>query len=888
MNRWRETELEAADAAIARATTGKPTVLVIEGEGGAGKSALIDELTSRAHGFQALIAEGFEAMSTTPFAVLSQFGITVDESLTPIFAAQRLRAALDGTGGPTLLVIDDLQWADSESVESVVALLSRAAGDQLLVCVGQRPLPASGHEIWRRWIARPGRAERLVLTGLDVDAAYALANELRPGLSKATAAALWEHTGGNPLYLRSVLTEFDDGALDQMRKLPAPAEFAATVAARLTRLSESARELAEALSVLGPGWVPLLDAAALAGSAQAVDELCASGLIEQRLTTVGTDLKATHGMIGAAIYHAIPAAKRRTLHLQAAQAVTASSAVLEHRLAAVEQYDEPLACELAQHAAQQRGLRAYRSAAYFLHAAARVSPDPSARERRWLDALFDDAYGSNVAAATAQSDRIARAADTRRRELVLGLIAMLERRTHDAVARLTPLSGMPDDDDEPVQHRVETLLAWTLLNTGAPEEAIQQALDRAATHRAEHPGIARMGLLVVAQLLARHADDPDTLPGLADLPENPHAVPPEATSLLAWRGLVRANTGRFASGIDDLGEVLERMQRGLHEFGGGVFHATLARAQWFTGDWASARRNLNLATELSGDAPHPMVLPAVPLIAVGDGDLTAADSAIALARDGLRRTPWPEAIDQLSMTEVIREHAATSPSPALYAGLAARVAAQRSGDIRKSVLWNLHAGLAAVWAGELNDAKTCAELMGGANRRTTWADALALWLRAVVAECTGDGKAALAHLRTAAAADLTAIPLYAAHVHLDHARLAHLMGDPTTANRSLDLASKLYHQLAAHGYVARVEELKRGNSTAQANDALALSDRERDVLALVSSGMSYAQIARDLFITQSTVSYHLGNIYAKANVGSRHQLTALVRAQPLLFGMAAQ
>jgi DNA-binding CsgD family transcriptional regulator len=58
------------------------------------------------------------------------------------------------------------------------------------------------------------------------------------------------------------------------------------------------------------------------------------------------------------------------------------------------------------------------------------------------------------------------------------------------------------------------------------------------------------------------------------------------------------------------------------------------------------------------------------------------------------------------------------------------------------------------------------------------------------------------------------------------------------------------------------------------------------VLTLVTAGMSYAQIARDLFITQSTVSYHLGNIYAKANVSSRHELTALVREQPASFGLA--
>jgi DNA-binding CsgD family transcriptional regulator len=63
------------------------------------------------------------------------------------------------------------------------------------------------------------------------------------------------------------------------------------------------------------------------------------------------------------------------------------------------------------------------------------------------------------------------------------------------------------------------------------------------------------------------------------------------------------------------------------------------------------------------------------------------------------------------------------------------------------------------------------------------------------------------------------------------------------------------------------------------------ADRERDIVTLVTSGMSYAQIARQLFITQSTVSYHLGNIHAKANVGWRHQLTALARADPTALGL---
>ena len=56
-----------------------------------------------------------------------------------------------------------------------------------------------------------------------------------------------------------------------------------------------------------------------------------------------------------------------------------------------------------------------------------------------------------------------------------------------------------------------------------------------------------------------------------------------------------------------------------------------------------------------------------------------------------------------------------------------------------------------------------------------------------------------------------------------------------------------------------------------------LSDREREVATLLLAGFSYTQIAEELYVTRSTVSFHLGNIYAKTGVESRHQLTRLVR-----------
>jgi DNA-binding NarL/FixJ family response regulator len=123
---------------------------------------------------------------------------------------------------------------------------------------------------------------------------------------------------------------------------------------------------------------------------------------------------------------------------------------------------------------------------------------------------------------------------------------------------------------------------------------------------------------------------------------------------------------------------------------------------------------------------------------------------------------------------------------------------------------------------------------------------------------------------------------------VDHARIAHLLGDATSAETSLVRATELYEHLGAPVYVARIDAARQasGKATPGRKQAVLLTEREQDVLTLIASGMSYAQIARDLFVTQSTVGYHLSNIYRKAGVGSRHELTELVRSDPLGFGIA--
>lgn len=171
---------------------------------------------------------------------------------TPRVAAQGLRDRLDAlAAGPVLLVADDLQWADPESVDALLWLLRRTAGDRLLVAVGTRPPAPGQHPDWKRWIEGPGAAVTITLTGLTRGQVAEMARRRWPSISDELVGRLHEHTGGNPLYLKTLLAEHELTDLSTADVLPAPAAFSRTIAARTSRLSDAALAVLRAASVLG-------------------------------------------------------------------------------------------------------------------------------------------------------------------------------------------------------------------------------------------------------------------------------------------------------------------------------------------------------------------------------------------------------------------------------------------------------------------------------------------------------------------------------------------------------------------------------------------------------------------------------------------------------------
>ena len=899
VRRWDPATQRVLTATLDRTRAGSPGVLVVDGEPGMGKSSLLDELVARAApDFRVLRSEGLDTGVATPYGVLGRWGVDVsptqsDDVLAPVVAAQRLRDLLARLApeGPVLLVLDDLHWADPESLDATIDVISRASGDRLLLAVGSWPDPTTAAlQRWQQWVSRPERAVHLRLNGLPLPDATLVMQELRPDLDAATAEVLWRHTGGNPLYLRALVAEYRPDELVQMDVLPAPAAYAQSVVAALAQLPEDAVLVARAAAVLGPGWVSALDVAELADTgepAEALQRLAAAALLETRRIGAVDNVRATHALVRSAVYLDIPIPQRRALHARAAGVVTARAAVLDHRIAAADGYDDVLADELESYADEQHRRRAYRSAAHYWAASSALTRQASERERRRLEAYFDTVLGGDRNSVRADLDVIGAATDPVRSALVAGIVRIWDRQPAEGVEALSAaLPHLDDTVDARTTYRVSVLLAWALLQSGRPTEQISAALDRASGTKVVDGALQGLALLATGTIRARSSGLRDVLATVADLPSVAASVPMSMTPALVWRGTACAMAGRFAAGEADLLEVTDRVHNGQVDINGGAMHAILGRAQWFLGRWPLARVNFRIAAELAHDQPHPLTVAAAPLVAIGAGDVASAEASLQTARDVLGRAPWLEAVDLLTITEVIHAHAQGTAAAGVYARMRDSVREVRAGRVAKNLVWLVHAGLAALWADELDDAADCAARVTEATSGATWTVALGEWLAGLVAERHGNGRLALNHLRAAVAADSAEVPLYRGHVLLDHARLAHLLGDLAAASQSLDAAARCYEQLGAVPYLERAELLRRSRRTRPSRPLIALSGRERDVLTLAVEGLSYAQIARDLFITQSTVSYHLGNIYAKADVSSRHQLTEVVRADPAVFGLA--
>ncbi|ROR93511.1 regulatory LuxR family protein [Salana multivorans] len=881
---------ELLGRAIRDARAGRPRLVCVEGAAGTGKTSHLRALPDLAPDFRVLATTAAETPYRPAYGVLEQLGVprvVADDGRPhhPAVAAQSLRRLLDdeSRGDPLLLMIDDAQWADDESLDALRLVLSRLSGDRLLVVVASRPFARGEHRAWQRHRHDAGAATVLTLDGLDDTETAEL---LRRATGKEPAPTLVhrlrEHTGGNPMHLRALASEYQLDALAAMPNLPAPEDVALELTARLTAMDTDATRLLRAVAVVGASWVDRFDAAAVAGLPHplaALDLLVEDGLLVVEEEAQLSRVRIVHSLVRAAVYQSTPAAERRELHHRAAESLSSPMRRLEHAVAAAEDRDDGLADRLEAAAAAAHAESDYRGEAQLLLWASRVARSADRRERAWLEAQLATVLALDTQAVRGRLSEIGWARDAALRTVVLAWLLVVENRVADARRALEAVpTGVVERADERTRSRLLVLRAWTMLVSGYPTDRIAAVLDSLPPGVPDDHALRGYYLRTAGQVAARELDFDHVQRDFDAVPTAAGETRLADTDKLAWRGAVYALCGFAAEGRRDLGEVVSRIRGGRVDAGSGANHALYAFTLWLDGELDRAAVEFQAALDLAPERPHPIVQAALPLVPAVRGD-ARADELLAESESVVRDLPWHEAIAVHVQAGVVRLHA--GDDDAARAGWLDHLRsvfgpAIVSPSSPAGAIWHLNVALARVWAGELDEIDAHLVAIETDMIVPAWSAWARPWLIGLRAEGTGDDAGALELLRAAVTGPDTELPLYRAHAHADLARVAARTGDDATATASASRARRLYRRLGAQPYLAR---LGADASTPRPVDLLSgLSDREREVAALLLAGLSYAQIAEELYVTRSTVAFHLGNVYAKTGVGSRHELVRAARA----------
>ena len=904
----RDAELRRLDQLVAGARQGMSGVLVLRGEPGVGKTALLDYAqTVAAATMQVIRIDCVESEMELSFAAVHELLRPAPAALDELPAPQRtaLRVAFgmaeggppdrflaglaalglltgQAAGQPLLCLVDDAHCLDQESADTLGFVARRLHADPiaLLFAVREPTPPAS------RLTGLP----ELRLAGLATgDARALLAAAAGPGLRPPAADRIIAETGGNPLALIEIGQELAGGELDGDSFLPEPLPLGRQLEQRYLREIRELPAATQAL-LLTAAADPTGDPGLLAQAGQQLGFTLADAAAAEarQLITVRHTVRFRHPLIRSAVYYGATFAERQRAHASLAEAIGPAGPDQRawHLAQASTGPDEDTAAELERAGDRARRRGGWSEAAALLHRAATLSTGQAARARRMLAAAEAScAAGALGRAHTELSAVGSYHGDARHDGLTqraAGRLHHAQRQPAEATRDLLAAAATlgPVDLRLARDVLVEAAVEAQINDQLAPAGATQADVARAAQALPLAPGMTR----TVSDLLL-DADTTLLLHGLAAARPALHRAidavrqgRPDAPEMLHW--LAAACEDATILGDEPTLHELSRQMEAAARQHGTMLTLALALSHagvWglLAGDLAEARRCFTEMTALAQARDQPWSLGAA-LLAAWRGQPPQAyplldDVAAEATRQGqgyqLRFASYARCVLELGQGRYDAAYASfpagiDDTSQLKFALPDLAEAAQRSGQ-------QSAAQAIARQLGELAEASPSPVLLGFCAR----ARALAAGDRA---EAEDWYQAALAeHGRSPG-------PAHLARSHLVYGEWLRRMRRPRDARTSLREAFQLLTDIGADGFAerARGELAAAGESRpakAAARHGPDLTPQEAQVARLAAAGATNAEIAAQLYLSPNTVDYHLRKVFRKLGVTSRRQLA---RTQP--------
>ncbi|TCJ90080.1 ATP-binding protein [Nocardia alba] len=915
MLRGRETEQARIDDLLSGARAGRSGALVLRGEAGIGKTALLDY--AAAQGIPTVRSAGIESEAELPFAALhllvrpgmalvqhlpsrqrdaleAAFGLgdgVADDRMLIGLAVLTLLAE-EAARGPLLCLIDDAHWLDRATGEALLFAARRLDAEGVVMLFATRSGP--------RDFPAPGLAE-LALPGLGPEAAAALLDAGTTRLTPATRYRLLAESRGNPLALLELPAAVGENGADDANPLPLTQRLQVAFHGRVTRLPAPTRTALLVAAAAGTAdLAPILRAAAL------LDASLRDLQPAQDAGMIGTDgrvLTWRHPLMRSAVYQGAALTDRLAAHHALAEALTgADSADLRawHRASAATGPDEDIATELertADRARHRHGLHAAvaayeRSAALSIHATAGIHATADIHTNAGVD-------------TNARARRLVLAAET---AIEAGLTDRAEQLAERAAALIGDIR-LRGSGESGLELRLDLVRARAEFAGGKPGSAYRRLMSAAVAMReSDHRGAAR--ILTEAVHTAWYLG-PDEVDEVATVLATLRLVEEDPTTPIA-RYLTDSVAGRRsidlrdaaaaarAGGTDNPADLVQLCGSGLvvgqdrqvEELADELI--TQCREQGRIGSLAPL---LFFRSEglLFGGRPRASRI--------------AAEEGLRIAGD-IGQAQWVSQIHAF-----LAYLAALQGDSALCHDHADRAVAEEFGGSGAVGASWAHAAVALLALGEgkleqagtelarmtieparhqviglrtLPDQIEISVRLGATDRATEALSRLTAWSQraeqAWIAALAARGRALLAEGPDAEQHFVAAL---AANRPFDEARTRLLYGEwlrrdkrKTDARAQLEQATALFDRLGAAPWSERARSelgaLGIGTGARASDGPLSLlTPQEAHIVRLAARGLSNREIAARLFLSHRTVGHHLYKAYPKLGVLSRGELSTL-------------
>jgi DNA-binding CsgD family transcriptional regulator len=875
--------------------------LVLRGEAGVGKSALLGYAAERAQGCRLVRAAGVESEMELPFAGLHQLcaplldglerlpppqrealataaglslGVRPDRFLVGLAVLSLLSDAAEQQ--PLLCLIDDAQWLDQSSAQVLAFVARRLEAESVVFVFAERD--ASELD------ALAGLPE-LLLEGLpDADARQLLASMIGGPLDERVVERIVAETRGNPLALLELpqgLSPAELAGFGLSAAQPLPGRIEQRFRERVEQLPADSQRLLLAAAAEPIGDPTLLWRAAdrLGIPPEAAEPAETTGLL-----TLRTRVAFRHPLLRSAIYRAASGEERRSVHRALASATDPEvdpDRRAWHRAQAAAGPDEDVAEELERSAGRAHARGGLAAAAAFLERAAALSPEPARRAERALNA--------------AQAKHDAGAPDA-----ALRLLASAEM-------------GALDEFQRARLERLRAQLAFTLRRGNDAPPLLLTAAKRLAPLDARLARETYLEALAAAIFAGRLSGSTGVREAAEAARAAPPAPNPSRTIDLLLDGLATRFTDGYAASVPPLRESLRAARRDDGRTDDDMrwlwLACRIAPDLWDDETWHElTERHVRLARAAGALTLLPLAVTyragvhvhavefddASALIEEADAIAEATGSA-RLSYTSLVVAAWRGQEEQAMKLIQDGRRDATSrgegraialaeyATAVLCNGLghypAALAAARRAceHDDLNLFAWALIELVeAAARSGEPDlAAGACAQLcertrLGG----TEWALGIEARSRALLSERQ---QAQDLYREAIERLGRSRIKVHLARAHLLYGEWLRRENRRADARQPLRSAHELFATMGAEAFAHRAERelLATGEKARKRTDdtRAQLTAQETQIAQLAREGYSNPEIGAQLFISPRTVEYHLHKVFTKLSIGSRSELT---------------